>query len=97
LTPHITEELWQHTGHTGSIHLASWPTWDESVAAEEMVTLIVQVNGRVRDRIEVPAGIGNDEAQETALASESVQRHLAGTEVVKVVVVPGRLVNVVAR
>ena len=56
-TPHITEELWHRTGRTSSVHLQSWPKWDEAIAAEEMITLIVQVNGRVRDRIEVPAGI----------------------------------------
>ena len=67
------------------------------MAAEEMITLVVQVNGRVRDRIDAPADIGDVAAKELALASESVQRHIGEKEVVKVVVVPGRLVNVVAR
>ena len=95
--PHITEELWHRTGHEDSVHLQAWPEWDAEVAAEETITLIVQVNGRVRDRIEVPAGIEDEEAERLARESESVQRHTEGQEIVKVIVVPGRLVNVVAR
>ncbi len=95
--PHIAEELWHRTGHEESIHLQAWPEWDEEVAAEETITLIVQVNGRVRDRIEVPAGIDDQEAERLARESESVQRHTEGQEIVKVIVVPGRLVNIVAR
>ena len=64
---------------------------------EKPITLIVQVNGRVRDRIEVPAGIDNAEAERLALASDAVQRHVGDKQVVKVIVVPGRLVNVVAK
>ncbi|MBN1640735.1 MAG: leucine--tRNA ligase [Anaerolineae bacterium] len=96
-TPHIAEELWRRIGRESSIHLQSWPEWDPEIAAEELITLIVQVNGRVRDRIEVPAGIDDAEAERLALASDGVQRHAAGKRIVKVVVVPGRLVNVVAR
>jgi len=95
--PHIAEELWHRIGHEESVHLQPWPEWDEEVAAEETITLIVQVNGRVRDRIEVPAGIDDAEAERLARESESVQRHTEGQEIVKVIVVPGRLVNVVAK
>jgi leucyl-tRNA synthetase len=95
-TPHITEELWHRLGKRESIHLQSWPKWDEDVAAEEMITLIVQVNGRVRDRIQVPAGIDNAEAERLARESASVLRHVGDQQIVKVIVVPGRLVNVVA-
>jgi leucyl-tRNA synthetase len=96
-TPHISEELWQRMGKTESVHLQSWPEWDEAVAAEEMITLIVQVNGRVRDRIDVPAGIDNAEAERLARESALVQRHVGDKQIVKVIVVPGRLVNVVAK
>ncbi len=96
-TPHIAEELWHRIGRTESIHLESWPTWDETVAAEEAITLVVQVNGRVRDRIEVAAGVGEAEARRLALQSETVQRFTSGKQVVNVVVVPGRLVNIVVR
>jgi leucyl-tRNA synthetase len=96
-TPHITEELWYRLGRKTSIHLEAWPKWDEEVAAEEAITLIVQVNGRVRDRIEVLVGIDDAEAERLARDSEAVQRHVGDKRIVKVIVVPGRLVNVVAK
>jgi leucyl-tRNA synthetase len=96
-TPHVAEELWHRIGKTESVHLQSWPAWDKAVAAEELITLIVQVNGRVRDRIEVPAGVDNATAERLARESESVQRHVGDKQIVKVIVVPGRLVNVVAK
>ena len=96
-TPHIAEELWHRRGHKVSIHLERWPQWDEAVAAAEMITLIVQVNGKVRDRIEVPAGVEDAEAERLARASETVQRYVGDKRIVKVIVVPGRLVNVVAK
>jgi leucyl-tRNA synthetase len=97
LTPHITEELWHRLGHQTSIHLEAWPKWDKEIAAEETITLVVQVNGRVRDRIEVPVGIENAKAERLARESEAVQRHVGDKRIVKVIVVPGRLVNVVAK
>jgi leucyl-tRNA synthetase len=96
-TPHITEELWHRLGHQKSIHLEAWPKWDKEIAAEETITLVVQVNGRVRDRIEVPVGIENAKAERLARESEAVQRHVGDKRIVKVIVVPGRLVNVVAK
>jgi leucyl-tRNA synthetase len=96
LTPHLAEELWSRTGHDFSVHQQSWPAWDEDLAREDTVTLIVQVNGKVRDRISVPTGITEDEAKKLALASESVVRQLAGSEPRKVIYVPGKLVNIVA-
>jgi leucyl-tRNA synthetase len=96
IAPHITEELWRRLKKPYSIHQQSWPVWDEGVAAEEMITLVVQVNGRLRDRIEVPAGITQEQAQELSLASENVQRHLEGKTPRKVIYVPEKLVNIVA-
>ena len=95
--PHIAEELWMKTGRPYSIHTQAWPQWDEQVAAEEMLTLVVQVNGKVRDRVEVPVGVDQETARALALQTEGVQRHSEGKEIVKVIVVPGRLVNVVVR
>ena len=95
--PHIAEELWMKTGRPYSIHTQAWPQWDEQVAAEEMLTLVVQVNGKVRDRVEVPVGVDQETARTLALQTEGVQRHSEGKEIVKVIVVPGRLVNVVVR
>jgi leucyl-tRNA synthetase len=96
IAPHITEELWAALGKPYSIHLQTWPEWDEEIAAEEMITLVVQVNGRVRDRIQAPVSITEDEAKELALVSENVQRHMGGGEPRKVIYVPGKLVNIVA-
>jgi leucyl-tRNA synthetase len=93
--PHIAEELWARTGKPYSIHQQAWPAFNADLAAEEVITLIVQINGKVRARIEVSADIGEEEAKATALADENVQRHIGGKEVRKVIYVPGRLVNVV--
>ncbi|MGD9048428.1 MAG: class I tRNA ligase family protein, partial [Anaerolineae bacterium] len=95
--PHIAEELWAETGRPYSIHLQAWPAWDEAVAAEEMITLIVQVNGRVRDRVEVPVGVDEETARSLALKTEGAKRHTEGKQILKVIVVPGRLVNIVAK
>jgi leucyl-tRNA synthetase len=94
-TPHIAEELWMRLGKSYSIHTHAWPEFDPSLAAEEEITLVVQVNGKVRDRITVPADIDEEQARETALASEVVKRHLGGKQPRKVIVVPGKLVNIV--
>ena len=95
--PHIAEELWAHTGRPYSVHLQEWPTWDEEVAAEEMITLVVQVNGKVRDRVTAPADVEEETARSLALDTEGAQRHIAGKQVVKAIYVPGRLVNIVVR
>jgi leucyl-tRNA synthetase len=94
--PHIAEELWARTGRPYSIHQQAWPAWDEAVATEEMVTLVVQVNGKVRDKIEVPVDVDEATARSLALETEGVRRHTDGKQITKVVVVPGRLVNIVA-
>ena len=82
-------------GPAGSGHEQSWPVWDETLAAEQTVTIVVQVNGRTRERIKAPAGIGEQELHTLALACPAVQHHLDGRPPLRIVVVPGRLVNVV--
>jgi len=96
-TPHLAEELWQRTGHQYSIHNQGWPKWDEELAREEEITLVVQVNGKVRERIMAPASIGEDEAKQLALESQRVKSHIEGKRIVNMVYVPGRLVNIVVR
>ena len=93
--PFITEELWSSIGRTGSVHAEPWPSFDEELARPEEVTLVVQVNGKVRDRITVPADITETEMRELALEREKVRVHVGGREIRKVVVVPGKLVNIV--
>ena len=97
IAPHISEELWERTGRQYSIHQQSFPTWDDALAAEEMITLVVQVNGKVRDRLEVPADIEEEAAQQLALASPRIKSYTEGKSVRKAVYVPGRLVNLVVK
>ncbi|MGE5073847.1 MAG: leucine--tRNA ligase [Anaerolineae bacterium] len=94
--PHIAEELW--TGHLGkpySIHQQPWPKVDEAAAKEDVIEIPVQINGKVRDRIRVPAGAGESEIRSVALASEIVRKYLEGKEPRKVIVAQGRLVSIV--
>ncbi|MBI4284395.1 MAG: leucine--tRNA ligase [Chloroflexi bacterium] len=95
--PHVTEELWERTGHSYSIHNQPWPKWDEALVKEEEITLVVQVNGKLRDRITVPASITEAEARQLALDSPKVKTHLAGKDIANIIYVPKRLVNVVVR
>jgi leucyl-tRNA synthetase len=95
--PHLAEELWQQRGHSYSIHNQNWPRWDEALAKDEEVTLVVQVNGKLRDRIMVPASITEAQAKQLALESRRLRVHLEGKEVINIVYVPGRLVNLVVR
>ena len=95
VAPHISEELWAHLGKPYSIHLQAWPKVDEAAAKEEEITLVVQVNGKVRDRITVPANVSEEEAKKIALGSELVQKNLNGENPRQVIYVKGRLVNIV--
>ena len=96
IAPFLAEEIWERLGHPYSVHQQDWPVWDPELAADEMITLVVQVNGRLRDRMEVPADISEEDARGRALASERVKAHIDGKTVRRVIYVPGRLVNVVA-
>jgi leucyl-tRNA synthetase len=95
IAPHFAEELWERTGHAYSIHQQRFPHWDDALAADDTVVLVVQVNGKVRDRIEVPVGIDQAAAQELALSSPRVRPYTQGKTVNKAIYVPGKLVNVV--
>jgi leucyl-tRNA synthetase len=95
--PHLTEELWQKTGHDYSIHNQSWPHWDEELAKDEEITLVVQVNGKLRDRIIVPASITETEARQLAMERQRVKAYLGDRQIANVIYVPGRLVNLVVK
>jgi leucyl-tRNA synthetase len=98
LCPHVAEELWvEHLGQPYSVHTQPWPAYDPGKAAAERITLVLQVNGRLRDRIEVDAGISDEQARAYAMANPKVRQYLDGKTVADVIVVPGRLVNVVLR
>ena len=93
--PHIAEEMWSRIGQPYSVHQQSWPDWDEKLAKEDTVEIAIQVNGRVRDKLEVPVDIDAEEAKAQAQAAEGIQRYIDGKTPVKVIYVPGRLVNIV--
>ena len=93
--PHLMEELWARTGHPYSIHNQPWPKWDEELAKEEEVTLVIQVNGKLRDKVTVPVSITESEARELALGRERVKAYVQGNKIAKVIYVPQRLVNIV--
>ncbi len=96
ITPHICHELWQQLGHSGSIIDAQWPTVDETALVQDSLTLVVQVNGKLRGQIEVSASATREEVEATARANENVVRFTEGLTIRKVIVVPGKLVNIVA-
>jgi len=95
--PHLAEELWERTGHPYSIHNQSFPSWDEKLVVEEQFTLVIQVNGKLRDRVEVPVSIAESEARELALNRERVKAHTGSREIRDIIYVPGRLVNIVVK
>ncbi len=95
--PHLAEELWQKLGHAGSLAHEPWPAYDEKMLAEDTVELAVQVNGKVRGKIQVAADASQEACVETALADEKVAAAVAGKQIVKQIVVPGRLVNLVVK
>ena len=96
IAPFISEEVWQTVlGHRNSVHRQNWPAYDEAILVAEAVTLAVQVNGRLRGTVQVPAGADEAAVQQAALAEPNVQKHVAGRSIQQVVVVPGRVVNIV--
>jgi len=97
VAPYVAEEMWSRLGHAPSVANTSWPTVDRSLLVTESVTCVVQIQGKVRGRLQVPPGISEDELRSIALAEESVVRALAGREVAKVIIRAPKLVSIVAR
>jgi len=95
ITPHVCEVLWQSLGGEGSLNQASWPVADESARERTQVTLVVQINGKLRARLELPPGADKDQALEQALAVDNVRRHTDDKEIRKVIHIPDRLLNIV--
>jgi leucyl-tRNA synthetase len=93
--PHISEELWQTLGHNRTLSHAPWPKFDPAMLREDEIEIPVQVNGKLRSKVRVPAGAGPEKIQEIALADERTQISIAGKPVKKVIIVPGRMVNIV--
>ena len=93
--PHLAEEMWSRLGHSESLAYEPWPAWDEDILREDEIEVPVQVNGKLRGSILVPATADQAAIEAIALASEGFQRHAAGARPKKVIMVPGRLVNMV--
>jgi len=96
ITPHISHELWQQLGHAGSVIDAAWPSVDEQALVQDTITLVVQVNGKLRGQVEMPAAASREEVEAAARSNENVLRFIDGLTIRKVIVVPGKLVNIVA-
>ncbi len=96
ITPHICEELWEILGGSGMLLYTAWPQYDESALERDEIEVVVQVNGKLRGRFRVPAKADKSEVEALALADENIKKHIEGLAVRKVIVVPGKLVNVVA-
>ncbi|ALE91128.1 leucine--tRNA ligase [Pseudomonas versuta] len=96
ITPHISHELWNQLGHTGAVIDAPWPVLDESALVQDTLQLVIQVNGKLRGHIEMPAGANREEVEAAARINENVLRFTDGLTIRKVIVVPGKLVNIVA-
>ncbi|MBR6352420.1 MAG: leucine--tRNA ligase [Firmicutes bacterium] len=95
--PHMCDELWEGLGHSGSCFEAEWPKVDESMLVKNSVEIVLQINGKVRDKMNVPADLSKEDLEKTVLADEKAAALTAGKTVVKVIAVPGRLVNIVVR
>jgi leucyl-tRNA synthetase len=96
MAPYICEEQWHRLGHEESIHLEPWPPYDEALAKEQEVVMVVQIDGKVRDTMPVPADVSEDEMLSRALGSSKVRSHLRGREPTKVITKPPKLVSIVA-
>jgi leucyl-tRNA synthetase len=97
IVPFITEELWSRAGNPGSIHKIPWPDYDKEIAKEELVTIIFQVNGKLRDRMDLPLDTSSEEIEKHALSSKKVNKYIKGREVIKKIVIPNKLINIVVK
>lgn len=95
--PHLAEELWEKMGGTYSIFNEPWPTWDEKALVRDEVEIVIQLNGKIRDKVMLPSGLDKAQTEEAALGNDKVQAMLEGLTVLKVIAVPGRLVNIVVK
>ena len=93
--PHITEELWHQLGHTDTIHIDHWPTWDDAILAAESHDIHIQINGKMRAQVTVPRTATQADIEAAALANPRVQQYVADKEPRRIIYVPGRLINIV--
>ena len=95
--PHVTEEMWEHLGLEGSVHDSQWPSFDEKALVKDTVEIVVQVNGKIKEKLNIAGDLSREEMQEVAMADESVKALVEGKNVVKVIAVPNKLINIVIK
>ena len=95
ITPHLSEELWKKIGHQESLELMSWPEPKLELLVDDVITIAIQVSGKLRATIEVSPNLSKQELQDTAIALPNIQKFITGLEVKKVIVVPGKIINIV--
>ena len=95
--PHVTEEMWEHLGYEGSVHDQSWPEYDEKALVKDTVEIVVQVNGKIKEKLDIAGGLSKEEMEKTVMENEKVKGLIEGKNVVKVIAVPGKLINIVVK
>ena len=95
--PHVTEEMWEHLGYEGSVHDQKWPEYDEKALVKDTVEIVVQVNGKIKEKLDIAGGLSREEMEKTAMENEKVKGLIEGKNVVKVIAVPGKLINIVVK
>ncbi len=95
--PHVTEEMWEHLGYEGSVHDQSWPKYDEKALVKDTVEIVVQVNGKIKEKLDIAGGLSKEEMEKTVMENEKVKGLIEGKNVVKVIAVPGKLINIVVK
>ena len=97
VAPHITEELWQIAGFEGMLSQTKWPEYDEAKTVDDEVEVVVQINGKIRDKMMISAELSPQQMQEVALANEKIKELIDGKQVVKVIAIPKKLINIVVK
>lgn len=95
--PHVTEEMWEHLGYEGSVHDQNWPEYDEKALVKDTVEIVVQVNGKIKEKLDIAGGLSREEMEKTAMENEKVKGLIEGKNVVKVIAVPCKLINIVVK
>lgn len=95
--PHVTEEMWEHLGYEGSVHDQNWPEYDEKALVKDTVEIVMQVNGKIKEKLDIAGGLSREEMEKTAMENEKVKGLIEGKNVVKVIAVPGKLINIVVK
>ena len=95
--PHVTEEMWEYLGYEGSVHDQNWPEYDEKALVKDTVEIVVQVNGKIKEKLDIAGGLSREEMEKTAMENEKVKGLIEGKNVVKVIAVPGKLINIVVK